>query len=582
MEKNKQTPPEVKRKNRKKFIRTFFQIIFIFIIIALVLNSLLDFKKYTTPDKSKWDNNDSFIAVSYFGVDWNGSAKRLSRKEIRKQISHFKKQGYETISTNDIINFYENNTPLPKKALYLAFEDGRNDSSLFVHPLLRKFNYKATILTYANRLGDKDHKFLQPKDLLHMKKGGYWEFGSNGYRLSYINVVDDHSNYLGFFDEKEIPDKVGIEYYNHYLMDYLRDEKMLPVESKEEMQKRISNDYTLIRDIYSQELGEVPPIYMIMHANTMYQSMSKYVEEINDLEIKKTFKLHFNRDGIANNSKKDNIYNLSRLQVAPFWSTNQMIMHVNYKNKNPLSFIVGDLEQSKSWTTPTGAVEFENQSIILTSNYAKESKITLNQKINSNNLFFETNLKGGLAGVQSIKLSNNEESSISISISNDDLYIEEKKDDKTIQSIQETLPSIKWEGKDYAFDKAKTYSHTETQEGSRVDEESYPITVNGNRKLKIVGSSEGLKVTIGEKDIMLRTTEKFNKVSLLSKPIVPKTDYQKQSNILVYDAVFEDVIIKSNDSKEIIFTTKKSGVKKINYNLSRWLDQFIGKMINVF
>src|SRR5690606_29924861 len=122
-----------------------------------------------------------------------------------------------------------------------------------------------------------------------------------------------NGQFLGVRDEKEITNKKPIEYYNHYLMDFIRDEHMIPVENKFEMDDRITNDYHLMKEIYEDTLGEVPLSYMIMHANSMYGSMNPLVTRVNDREIRNLFKIHFNLQGTAFNSGGDEIYNLSRL-----------------------------------------------------------------------------------------------------------------------------------------------------------------------------------------------------------------------------------------------------------------------------
>ena len=240
-----------------------------------------------------------------------------SKKEIDKQLNALYSQGYQTISQQDIIDFYTTGKALPQKALFLSFEDGRNDSSIFAHPSLKKYNYKATFLSYANKMGNDEGKFLQPKEMLEMVKGGFWELGTNGYRLTYINTFDDEGNYLGVKDEKQLTNKEHIEYYNHYLMDFIRDENMIPIENRAEMEKRIKEDYKLMKDIYSKKLGFVPGVYMIMHANALYAGANKLISNANDEQIKDTFPIHFNLEGNTYNKKDASSINLTRVQPAP-------------------------------------------------------------------------------------------------------------------------------------------------------------------------------------------------------------------------------------------------------------------------
>lgn len=140
---------------------------------------------------------------------------------------------------------------------------------------------------------------------------------SNGYRLTYINIFNDKGQSLGVIDENNVPNKTTIEYYNHYLMDFIRNQYMIPSETRLEMEKRIRKDYTLMEEIYQQEFGEVPKAYAIMHANSLYNNMDPLVQHVNDKEIKDKFRMHFNLELGAYNDREADLYNLNRLQVSP-------------------------------------------------------------------------------------------------------------------------------------------------------------------------------------------------------------------------------------------------------------------------
>src|SRR5690606_37928133 len=134
--------------------------------------------------------DQGFIAVSYSGVARTGTDDLIAKKQLKEQLRVLREHGYVTISQQDILDYYTKGTSLPQKALFLSFEDGRNDSALFAQPYLEGNNFKATMLTYANKMGASEAKVLQPKQLLKMSKKGFWEIGSNGYRLTYINILD--------------------------------------------------------------------------------------------------------------------------------------------------------------------------------------------------------------------------------------------------------------------------------------------------------------------------------------------------------------------------------------------------------
>lgn len=312
---------DVKRKNNWKIIRTALEIVFCIAIAAMLINMLFFPNVYKEPDKTKWGQRNGFVALSYTGVAYN-NGELISKDSLSSHLKALSDAGYITIDTQDIIDYYESGSPLPEKALLLMFEDGRRDSFIFAEPLLEKYNFKAVMLTYASNIEGNDRLFLKEKDLNYLAKSSYWEVGSNGYRFSYINVYKDASE--GSKDNNEVPDSK----YTHYLMDYLRDEDGIPLESKKQMQQRITYDYDEMNRVYASILGYQPQVYMIMHANTLFNNMNDAVEEINLRNIYKNFKLMFNREGQCYNSRSCSIYNLTRLQVKPDWTSDKLLLEI--------------------------------------------------------------------------------------------------------------------------------------------------------------------------------------------------------------------------------------------------------------
>ncbi|MGV2794892.1 polysaccharide deacetylase family protein, partial [Clostridium perfringens] len=133
---------------------------------GVLFHAVFDVESYREPDKTTWKQQNGFIALSYFGVGRSGTSKLVAKSDLDEQLKVLHDLGYQTVSQQDIIDFYSKGKPLPDKALYLSFEDGRNDSSLFARPLLEKYNFKATFFSYADKLGDnKERKFVQPKEM---------------------------------------------------------------------------------------------------------------------------------------------------------------------------------------------------------------------------------------------------------------------------------------------------------------------------------------------------------------------------------------------------------------------------------
>ena len=572
------------KKNRRKIIRSIAQLIIV-IFLAVVLIRVVFLTEKRVEEKVPLENKDGFIALSYFGVSRGDSPKYVSKKNLKEQLSLLERQGYKTITQQDILDFYEKNKPLPEKSLYLSFEDGRTDSSIFAQNIMENLNYKATMFTYANKMDTRDNKFLKPKDLLLMEKSGYWELGSNGYRLTYINIYNDKGQSLGIVDENDVPNKTTIEYYNHYLMDFIRNQYMIPSETRKEMEARIKKDYKSMHDIYKEELGEIPRAYAIMHANSLYNNMEPLVQSVNDKQIKDTFSMHFNREQGAYNKADADLYNLSRLQVSPYWSTNHVMMKIRQASKQNVEFEVGDHELAKKWSIVNGAVQYKNNEMIITSPPSSEGRVLLKKALPEQytvNLAF----KGNVVGQQSIYLNYDEKNNsyTRVALVDNEIVISEKLPGAgVVEKERFALNEIKWNEEEYAFNKATVYTYQDTQKGSRIDEEEYPRNLTKKRVFNISVNKD--KITIDVDKVLSKTIEVNPAIqgsqigfgALFSKKDTSHEQYADD----IYDTLIEDILI-SDKNDQIIFTNQYTNFDKVKYKTATIFNHVVDFFIETF
>lgn len=428
------------KKDLRKLIRSILEgalLIGLLLAAARILTASKGYIPYDPEDPNVVSGADQgFLAVSYFGVDRRSTDTLVSVRQLDAQLGALHSLGYVTVSQEDVENYYSRGTALPDKALFLLFEDGRRDTALFAEKILEKYNYKATILSYADKFGEGDPKFLSPKDLNKLLKTGYWELGTNGYRLSYINTFDRYDRFLGQLTSDEfvrIHSYLGRD-YNHYLMDYIRDEDRLPTESTREMESRITQDYRSMEEIYTQELGQVPGLYCLMHANSGRFGNTQSVSRVNGRNIQALFRMNFNRDGYSLNSRESSVYDLTRIQPQACWNTNHLLMRLwddlPDSRKEEILFVSGQPDtaegEEKNWELRKGAVEYEADSIMLTTLPKGEGLLRLKDR-SAENVTIEAELLGNQIGGQSLYLRANEDRSrcLCVSIQNNRLIVSE-------------------------------------------------------------------------------------------------------------------------------------------------------------
>ncbi|WP_168123325.1 polysaccharide deacetylase family protein [Paenibacillus sp. HB172176] len=542
-----------RRKNRRKTIRSGIQLAILLAVLLLIGNAVFHVQQYQEPHKSSWTSNGGFIALSYFGVDRTGTAALIAKKQLEKQLKALYDQGYVTISQQDIIDYYTQGALLPEKALFLAFEDGRNDSSLYAQPLLERYNDKATFLSYANNLVDSDRKFVKPDEMMKMMKSGYWELGSNGYRLTYINIHEKDGAFIGMLDENKLPDKSKLSDYNHYLMDFLRDADGIPVEDREEMETRIAADYSAMREVYSDKLGYMPKVYMIMHANALHKSMNRLVDHANASAIKKLFAIHFNREGNACNSADGNLYDLTRIQPQPYWQTNHMLMKVQKDCSQIMSFIVGDEERANDWTSLSGVAEFVDNRIALTSPAGGAGIYALENSSGYRDVSLQTELAGDEMGTQGVYLRYNpaQASFLRASIADNKLVIEQKKPEGEAESLF-SAPL-------------------------KEDQVEHHLTI---RTLKVRVQGERLSAWVDNqewaKDIKVDGSIADGEIAIFS---AASTLNEKDD---IYDGVFDNFEVTSLSSGDLLYSNTLTGIEGALHRLQEAYNRILDWAIDTF
>lgn len=605
-----------KIRNRKKKIRTILQIIFLLGLVSIVIFTFMTKLKYKPSDEvSSVDNG--FIALSYFGVQkTEGSQQLISEENLRSHLQALKDQGYVTITADDIYEYYHKGKALPEKSLYLMFEDGRRDTVIFASPIIENLNYHATVFTYPEKFDRGDTKFLLPDDLKTLSQTTFWDVGTNGYRLFYINVFDRYNNYLGEMDPlmfNMISPYLGRK-YNHYLMDYIRDKNYVPKESYERMKNRISYDYQKLESVYSKDLGYVPKISVLMHANTSGFGNNKQVSDINEYWLKKLFEINFNREGYCLNVQNSSIYDLTRMQPQAWWSVNHLLMRIKYDTNKDVVFNKGEIERYNQWELKKGAVEFKNEKVYVTSLPEDQGLVKLKNSYRYRNLEINTELMGNKAGTQSIYLRADEnlQNYIAIEASGAYFFINEIKNGKHIElakiSIDEIMNkkpiSVEQDKHNAEQTELEAFSRYAPSTGTgqvyinrlkeKTKEESKTIEEGSEQYIPVIRNNEkqNYKINIKLENQKLQLFYEDKKIADVEVSNNEKGDIylssawtgigweQRNLDDDVYDAIFKDLIIKDIYSEDVLFSSKYTGLEKLKYSINEYSNYIINWFVH--
>lgn len=115
---------------------------------------------------------------------------RVKPKDFEKQMNWFYKNNWKSFTISELVKLDE----IPKKSFVVTFDDGFEDNFLNAFPILKKYNFKATIYLVPNEKTNQWEvkntsvlsNLLNNEQILQMQNSGLIEFGSH--TLSHVNL----------------------------------------------------------------------------------------------------------------------------------------------------------------------------------------------------------------------------------------------------------------------------------------------------------------------------------------------------------------------------------------------------------
>ncbi len=138
--------------------------------------------------------------LMYHSVGDNPAFFTVTPKDFARQMAYLKKQGFRVVSLGQIVNSLEKGEKLTDKTAALTFDDGYVDNFVNAWPVLKKYNFPATIFLttgyFGQLLGNSQGgqiKILDEAQVKEMARSDLIEFGSHTQshpRLAEISDID--------------------------------------------------------------------------------------------------------------------------------------------------------------------------------------------------------------------------------------------------------------------------------------------------------------------------------------------------------------------------------------------------------
>jgi len=93
------------------------------------------------------------VILMYHSVADNNVFFTVKPEIFETQMKYLKNNNYNVIKLSDLIDILKYNNKIPKKIVVLTFDDGYNDNYTNVFPILKKYNFPATIFLITGLIG---------------------------------------------------------------------------------------------------------------------------------------------------------------------------------------------------------------------------------------------------------------------------------------------------------------------------------------------------------------------------------------------------------------------------------------------
>lgn len=134
--------------------------ILIFCLTILLVASLFYFKLFNYNSKAlykQFSPSQGIPILMYHKVNpdrkTGGLGLRVRPKDFDWQMQYLYKNGYHTVSLEDVIDYWQHKKTLPPNPVVITFDDGYEDNYKYAYPILKKYHFTATIFVVVNSIG---------------------------------------------------------------------------------------------------------------------------------------------------------------------------------------------------------------------------------------------------------------------------------------------------------------------------------------------------------------------------------------------------------------------------------------------
>ncbi len=288
---------------------------------------------------------DSYEFAALVYDDISDKEGGLTPRQFKQQLNALRKNGYNPISLKDVAGLYEDNRPLPRKAVLLTFDHSKKGAYFGVRSMLRRAGWNAVMFLWTKSIEDRDQASVWWPYVREMLRSHRWEIGAQSYD-GFSKVQTSSKGRTGNFmtTPRWIPDEKRFE-------------------SLEEFTGRLRADHERCRAVIQEKTGKTPIAYAYPYGDFgQFQSRAALPRFLNMTLVEHYYQLGFITGKLAVNTRYSDPRRLNRLLVDHAWNGNDLVNYLekSWPAESPILAETNGLSEG-AWIVDWGLMEPDGQ-----------------------------------------------------------------------------------------------------------------------------------------------------------------------------------------------------------------------------